>query len=184
MKEEEFELSGNKVRLRKLRVNDADFFLQLVTSPDWVRYIGNRGVHTVSAAQLYLLTDILLSYQINGFGLYCVEDFQGLRLGVCGLLRRDGLTHADLGFAFLPEHTKKGYAREAAELVLRYWLEKQGLEVIDAITLAENEPALNLLKNLGFIRQQSIQLPKNEKFFELFRIHTIGERAAAEGFDK
>jgi ribosomal-protein-alanine N-acetyltransferase len=171
MEEVEVTLTGIKTRLRHLQLSDADFILQLVNTPGWLEFIGNKAVFTHEDAKLYLATGPLISYLMQGFGLYCVEDLSSRALGLCGLLRRDGLAHADLGFAFLPEHTGMGYATEAAQLVLAHWFKKnETLEIIDAITLPTNQKAIRLLKKLGFSYQETIRLHAEQEELDLYRL--------------
>lgn len=172
MMEELSLLTGTKIHLRPLNVEDADFILTLVNTPGWLEFIGNRNVHTLEDAKLYLLTGPLASYYRWGFGLYCVVDAAtGASTGVCGLIRRDGLQHADIGFSFLPEYTGKGFAKEASQLVLKHWFKKEGLETIDAITLPINERAIGLLLKLGFNYQQTIRFGADQEVLALYRLH-------------
>jgi hypothetical protein len=56
MKEQDKELTGSRIRLRHLQIQDAEFILSLVNTPGWLEFIGNRDVHTLEDAKLYLLT--------------------------------------------------------------------------------------------------------------------------------
>lgn len=171
MKEQDKALIGSRIRLRYLQIQDAEFILTLVNTPGWLEFIGNRDVHTLDDAKLYLLTGPLASYYQHGFGLYCVEDKKlGSPMGICGLMRREGLQYADLGFSFLPVYTGQGYAKEAAGLVLDHWFKKEGLEIIDAITLPINARAITLLQKLGFNYQQHIRLSSDQPVLSLYRL--------------
>lgn len=48
---------------------DAPFIVELLNSPNWLQYIGDRSIKTVTDAQSYLLHGPLLSYVVSGFGL-------------------------------------------------------------------------------------------------------------------
>jgi RimJ/RimL family protein N-acetyltransferase len=171
MKEQDKELIGSRIRLRHLQIQDAEFILSLVNTPGWLEFIGNRDVHTLEDAKLYLLTGPLASYYHHGFGLYCVENKDsGAAMGICGLIRREGLQYPDLGFSFLPVYTGQGFAKEAAGLVLDHWFKKEGLEIIDAITLPVNLRAINLLQKLGFYYQQQIRLSGDQPVLSLYRL--------------
>src|SRR6266487_1295485 len=61
------------------------------------------------------------SYERFGFGLYLAElKNGGIPIGICGLLKREALADVDIGFAFLPQFWKKGYAFESATAVMAY----------------------------------------------------------------
>jgi RimJ/RimL family protein N-acetyltransferase len=96
--------------LRELNPDDAPFILELLNEADFLRFIGDKGVRNLAGAREYIRKGPVDSYVRNGFGLYaaCLRD--GSALGICGLVKRDGLSAPDLGFAFLARHRCKGYA--------------------------------------------------------------------------
>ena len=100
--------------VRWIEESDAPFVLRLLNDPDWLRFIGNRNVHTLDDAR----KQITERYRVGlakGFGAYLVElKATQTPLGMCSLIQRDYLDCPDLGFAFLPEYRSQGYAREAS----------------------------------------------------------------------
>ena len=139
-----------RLTLRHFTEADAEFILRLVNEPSWLRYIGDRGVRTVEDAAAYLRERWMPAYERHGYGLYLVERTEdGVPLGMCGLVRRDTLEHADIGFAFLPEFWGQGYAAESAAATLD---EARGLGMTHllAITHPENESSIRLLEKIGF----------------------------------
>ena len=60
------ELETERLVLRKLTVADAPFMLALVNQPDWLAYIGDRGVHTNDDAVQYVRTRALELYEAGG----------------------------------------------------------------------------------------------------------------------
>jgi RimJ/RimL family protein N-acetyltransferase len=108
-------------------------------------------------------------YERMGFGLYLVErKNDGAALGICGLIKRDGLDDVDLGFAFLPEFRAQGYAYESAAAVLAYGRSAFALKRIVAITSSANERSAHLLEDLGFTFEKMIQLPNDDEELKLF----------------
>lgn len=153
-------LETDRLILRKLSVDDAAFILKLVNDPLWLRFIGDRGVHTLADARDYILKGPVAMYARLGFGLYLVERKRdGPPLGICGLIKRDALEDVDLGFAFLPEYRAQGYAYESAAAVLAYGQSVLGLKRIVAITSPDNDRSANLLEKLGFTFEKMFQLP-------------------------
>jgi ribosomal-protein-alanine N-acetyltransferase len=137
--------------LRRLTLEDAPFIHRLVNDPDWLRFIGDRGVRTIADAEAYLRNGPLRMYQTYGFGLYAVErSSDGTAMGLAGLVKRDTLPDFDLGFAFLPSCRGQGYAREAALAVLAEAREAFGLKRILAITSLDNARSMRLLESIGF----------------------------------
>lgn len=144
-------VATERLRLRRLTPGDAEFMLRLLNDPSYVRYIGDRGVRTIEEARSYIVSGPLESYSRHGFGLYLVELKEtGEPLGICGLLKRESLPDADLGFALLPAFWGQGYAFEAASAVVRYARSEHGLTRLLAITSQDNDASIALLEKLGF----------------------------------
>jgi len=140
-----------RLRLRRLSEGDAGFLVELLNEPSFLRYIGDRGVRTAEDARRYVEKGPLESYARFGFGLLRVELRDGGEpIGICGLLKRDALPDADLGFALLPRFWSKGYAFEAATVVLDHGREALALKRILAITSPDNVASIQLLEKLGF----------------------------------
>lgn len=145
-------IHSERLLLRYIEYADAPFILQLLNTPGWLQYIGDRKVHSIEDAERYILNGPMKSYEDKGFGLLLViEKMSGIPIGICGLLKRDHLPHPDLGFAFLPEHMGKGYAFEAGTAVLNYGQASLHIDTIAAITLPDNTASVSLLKKLGFV---------------------------------
>ncbi len=132
-------LETDRLILRELTADDAAFILELLNDPGWLQYIGDRGVRNLADARQYIINGPMASYQRYGFGLYLVKlkDAE-TPMGICGLIKRDELEDVDIGFAFLPQFTGKGYALEAASAVMSYGSHELGIERIVAITSLDN----------------------------------------------
>lgn len=90
-----------RLRLRRLSADDAAFALELLSDPDYIRNIADRGVRTREDAERYILSGPVASYEQYGCGLYRVELREsGLPIGTCGLLRRD--YHPDIELGYCP----------------------------------------------------------------------------------
>ncbi|WP_128543255.1 GNAT family N-acetyltransferase [Larkinella soli] len=139
-----------RLLLRRLTDADADFILELLNTPSWLRFIGDRGVRNPDDARGYIRNGPQHSYEQHGFGLDLVAlKESGTPIGLCGLLKRDYLDHPDIGFAFLPDYAGKGYGYEAASAVIAYARTELGLEKIAAITDPDNTGSIRLLEKLG-----------------------------------
>ena len=149
-------LETARLALRYLTAADSAFILELVTDPDWLRFIGDRGVRTAEDARGYIERGPMKLYERLGFGLYLVALKDGTPLGMCGLIKRASLEDVDIGFALLPAFRGRGYANEAACAVRDYAFEVLGLERIVAITAPGNEASAKLLERLGFAYERTI----------------------------
>ncbi|HET9679903.1 MAG TPA: GNAT family N-acetyltransferase [Gammaproteobacteria bacterium] len=162
-------INTERLVLRHLCEEDAAFILELVNDSDWLRYIGDRGVKTLNDARGYILNGPMTMYKQFGFGLYRVElRDSGMPIGLCGLLKRDSLEDADIGFAFLPQYRGCGYAFEAAAATLEYGTHTLGLARIVAIVSPENTVSIRLLEKLGLRFEQAIRLPNETRDASLY----------------
>lgn len=162
-------LETERLRLRHLEAGDAPFIVALLNDPDWLRFIGDRGVRSEEQAIAYIQNGPARSYAERGFGLYLTQlKAGGEAIGLCGLIKRDFLAHVDLGFAFLPHFRGAGYALEAAAGVLHHADTILGLRRIVAITALDNERSAQLLQKLGFRVAGTIPYPGEEAPVRLF----------------
>lgn len=164
-------LETARLRLRHLTTADSAFILELVTDPDWLRFIGDRGVRTAEDARAYIENGPMKLYERLGFGLYLVALEDGTPLGMCGLIKRDSLEDVDIGFALLPAFRGRGYAHEAACAVRDYAFEVLGLERIVAITSPDNDASARLLERLGLAYERTIPGPSGGQVSRLFALN-------------
>ena len=66
-------LLTSRLRLRPLIMDDAEFILELVTDPDWLTYIGDKGVHSIEDAKRYICDGPQAMYQQHGLGLWFIK---------------------------------------------------------------------------------------------------------------
>lgn len=166
-------LETDRLVLRQISTGDAEFILDLLNQPSFLRFIGDRGVRTLEQARQFILDGPIASYERFGFGLYLVElGGPGTPLGICGLLKRESLEDVDIGFAFLPQFWGRGYAFEAASAVMKYGWKTLGLERIVAIASPDNERSFNLLRKLGLHYERPIRLAEDQPELRLFTSDT------------
>lgn len=162
-------IETDRLIISHLTLDDAAFIIKLVNSPGWLQYIGDRNVKTLEDARRYLENGPMKSYEQWGFGLYRVAvKNTNTAIGMCGLIKREGLADIDIGFALLPAYAGQGYAYEAAAAVLAYGKNQLGLQRIVAICMVDNAPSIKLLQKLGLRFEKMIRL--NEEDLALLAI--------------
>jgi RimJ/RimL family protein N-acetyltransferase len=162
-------LETNRLILRQLSTEDVAFILELVNEPSFIQNIGDRGVRTFEDARAYILRVAISSYEKNGFGLYLVElKDSGQSIGMCGLIKRDGLEDVDIGYAFLPRFWLKGYAVEAAAAVKDYARDMLGLKRLVAITDPANQGSIRVLEKIGLKYEKMVRLSADDIELKLF----------------
>ncbi|MGE0129521.1 MAG: GNAT family N-acetyltransferase [Blastocatellales bacterium] len=162
-------IETDRLTLRRLTTDDAQFILKLLNEPSFLRFIGDKGVRTLADARDYILNGPVAMYSRLGFGLYLTElKDDGAPIGICGLIKRDALEDVDIGFAFLPKFWAKGYAYEAASAVMAYGKDVLGLKRIVAITTPDNHASGKLLEKLGLQFERMARLSEGAEEVRLF----------------
>ena len=164
-------LETSRLTITPLTLADAAFIVELVNDPDWIRFIGDKHVHTLADAEAYLRNGPLAMYERHGFGLFRVDRrSDGSAVGMCGLIRRDGLDDVDIGFAFLAAARGQGFASEAAAAVMDYGFRELGLTRIVAITDLDNHASSRVLEKLGMRFTGTRTLPGDTTELKVYAI--------------
>jgi RimJ/RimL family protein N-acetyltransferase len=152
-------LTTSRLQLRHLTLDDAEFILRQVNEPTWLQYIGDKGVRDLDGARKYLTDGPMNLYQSKGFGLYAVELREGGGpIGMCGLIKRDTLPDADIGYAFLPEHFGKGYAVEAGTATVEHARRDFGMKRLLGLVSPDNAGSIRVLEKLGLAFERAEQM--------------------------
>jgi RimJ/RimL family protein N-acetyltransferase len=162
-------LETERLLLRQFTTADAEFIFEQLNEPSFIQNIGDRGVRTLADANSYLVNGPIASYAKNGFGLYLVvlkETHEPI--GMCGLIKRDGLDDVDIGYSFLPKFWSKGYAVEAALATKEYARDVIGLKRLVAITDPANEGSIRVLEKIGLRFEKMVRLSANDIELKLF----------------
>ena len=160
-----------RLLIKPTNIEDAAFILELLNSPKWIEHIGDRKVKTIEDAENYIRQKMLPQLERLGYSNNTIILKEtGEKVGVCGLYDREGLEGVDIGFAFLPQFEKKGYARESAEKLIDAAFTAFGISKIAAITTRQNIDSQNLLTKLGFKHSQNIFLPDDPEELRLYSL--------------
>jgi RimJ/RimL family protein N-acetyltransferase len=156
-------LETGRLTLHELTAEDAPFILELLLSRGFQENIGDRGVRDLEGARGYI-ERTRAGYAANGFGLWrCDLGATGEPAGICGLVKRDGLDHPDIGYAFLEGFWGSGLASEAAAATLAYARETLGLKTVVAIVQPANGGSIAVLRKIGMQAAGLIELPGHEE---------------------
>lgn len=147
-------LFTNRLNIVPLNTNYKEFIIELLNSAGWLKFIGERNVKTSADAENYI-------NKINNAEnlTYWVAELKETNapIGIITLIKRDYLDHHDIGFAFLPQYAKQGFAFEATKAILKEVMQKQQFEKMLATTIPENVSSINLLQKLGLRFQEEIE---------------------------
>ena len=161
-------LETERLILRQFELSDAKFIVELVNTPGWLEFIGDRNIRTEEAGINYLQSGPMKSYQENGFGLSMVATKEGTPMGMCGILKRDNFEYPDIGFAFLPAFMGNGYAFEIAAATLEHAKTELNLGPILAITMPTNRKSIRLLEKIGLKFKKTMYTPDRNEELMLF----------------
>ena len=163
-----------RLYLRRLNRDDAVFILDLLNQPSWLEYIGDKHVYNLNDAKKYIELAPMTMYDRYGFGLFlvCAKE-TSVPMGLCGLIKRDNLEDADLGYAFLPDYWQQGYALEAVLSILAYAKDTHHLTRVLALSKSTNSASKKLLKKVGFKFDRDLKLLEDEENLQIYQLELI-----------
>ncbi|WP_177200894.1 GNAT family N-acetyltransferase [Roseateles sp. YR242] len=136
---------------------DAPSMRALLNEPAWIQNIYDAEVRSDEQAAEWIRSRLLARYWSLGYGFWAVEGLDnGEFLGLCGVIKREGLDHPDIGYGFLSRHWGHGYAREAATATFAYCREVLGMQHILGTTGPENHASGRVLLAIG-LEDQGVQ---------------------------
>lgn len=153
----------DRLKIRELIVDDAEFILGLVNEPSFLENIGDKGVRDLEDARKFILDGPWASHRDRGYGQFLVELKEGGNpIGVCGVLYREALDVSDIGCAFLPQYWRCGYAFEAAIAVMEYGRSELGIEKIVGLTSEKNVASIKALEKLGMSFERMVKMSDDD----------------------
>lgn len=158
-----------RLTLRRLTLEDARFVLELLNEPDFLNFIGDRGVRSVEDAKGYISRTAISAYERYGYGMLLVGTKEtGESVGICGLIRREFLEDAEIGFAIHSKFGGLGFASEAAAAVMNYGLRELKLDRIVAIVTGDNVRSIRVLEKSGLEFEKKITWPDDGTELDLY----------------
>lgn len=157
--------------IRPTSESDAEFILEVLNTPKWIKYIGDRNIRTIESAKDYINEKMIPQLKRLGYSNYTIirkEDNR--KIGTCGLYDREGLDGIDIGFAFLPDYERKGYAFEASSRIKDAAFDEFNIETVIAITTRDNVSSQRLLEKLGLQFVEITKLPNEEEELLVYKI--------------
>jgi|JI9StandDraft_2_1071091.scaffolds.fasta_scaffold393882_1 ribosomal-protein-alanine N-acetyltransferase len=157
-------ISSERLAISPIGIKDASFVLELFNTSGWLKYIGDRNIHTVVDAEKFIENAVdnanACIWTIR------LKDNTALPIGIITLIKRDYLLYPDLGYALLPDWMNFGFALEATYAMMQEIQTFHHFESLHAITLKENEQSIKLLHKLDFNFEKD--LVENAELLQLF----------------
>lgn len=145
-----------------------NFLVELYNTPEFIASIGGKptSITNPEAARERLEGRFRTEHARNDYGTYLVSlkgkkssassadaIAESTPVGTISLMRGEGpnaFTVPDLGFAILPAHMRKGYAKESAEGLLAYAKKKLGVGAVLGLFDPRNQASSAVFRSLGF----------------------------------
>ena len=148
------DIVGGRVRLRELTKTDAPFIFELLNTEGWLRYIGDRNIGSIQDSEVFIQG---IQERPNMDYIIIEELASNKAVGIISYIHRPELEAPDLGFAILPQFSRKGLAYEASTIFLKHTLQNEKPNKILAITMPQNLASIGLLEKIGFVFISNIQ---------------------------
>lgn len=163
--------SSKRLIIRPTFEQDAELIFQLMNTPKFIKYVGDRKISSINDAKNYIHYKMLPQLYKIGYSTYTlVKKSKGNKIGICGLYDRNGIEGIDIGFSILPQFERLGYAYESTSRIIKAAFEEFKMEELKAITNQKNISSQALLKKLGFLITGKIVLPKEDDELFLFEL--------------
>lgn len=143
---------GEKIRLRELRLSDAEALLAYYNNPMVYRYLDWYGPTD------YKMAEDVLNHWINGYEKgyilrFAIADKESDQIIGTIFLTDVSEIKAEIGYELDERYWRKGIMTEAMNEVIRLAFNKLGITRLQAIACEENEASQKILEKMGFMKE-------------------------------
>ena len=145
---------GQVVRLRSIEPSDIQHFIRWNLNSERARYI-DFVWPPVSQVSLMEWVEVQSRRKLEDDSFHWIIEVND-RTAVGSISTHDCNSRVgtfSYGVDIAPEHQRKGYAREAIRLVLKYYFEELRYQKVTVPVHSDNEASLRLHERLGFQRE-------------------------------
>jgi RimJ/RimL family protein N-acetyltransferase len=142
------ELETERLRFRRFRGDDFPVYETWCADIEIMRYLGGKTFNRIEAWRH-------MAYQLGhwallGYGYYAVEEKSSGRLiGRVGFTNHAGWPGFELGWTIVPEFQRRGYATEAASMLLSYAFDMLDQPHVMSLIHPDNAPSRKVAEKLG-----------------------------------
>jgi len=151
-------LETKRLALRLYNEADTEALTEMYADIDVMRYVGTGKLLTREDAVKSV--NFWNNYHAKkGYANWAVEEKStGRFIGKCGLDDVPELGQTEVSYMFGKASWGKGYATESAEAVLEFGLRELKFEKLMALTYAENFSSQNVLKKIGMVYTDDVEV--------------------------
>jgi RimJ/RimL family protein N-acetyltransferase len=143
-------LETDRLRFRRLRPEDADWWMEYINSAEAIRFMPFRMGSSEDCA--VMIQRSLDRYAKDGSGLHAVLlKAEGRPVGQCGLLTQvvDDIDELEIGYHLLPTAWGHGYATEAALACKQFAQERRLVPSVVSLIDPDNHPSQRVAMRNG-----------------------------------
>jgi len=141
-------LETERLNFRMLRASDFPIYETWCANIDVMRYIGGKTLDRIMAWRN--LSNLVGHWGLLGYGYYAVEEkATGRFIGRVGFTNQPGWPGFELGWTIAPECQGKGYATEAARMLLPYAFDRLDQAHVISLIHKDNHPSRRVAEKLG-----------------------------------
>ncbi|MDB2385939.1 GNAT family N-acetyltransferase [Shewanella sp.] len=142
-------IETSRLIIRQFESQDIEAIFKLNSIPEVLTYIPGAAMTKLAQAEQILNDVILNSYAQRGYGRWAVEHkADGEVIGFCGPKYVEEFGEIELGYRYLPQYWRQGFAVEAGTAVLSVFDQYEINEVI-ALILNGNKGSEAVATKLG-----------------------------------
>ena len=142
------ELETRRLRFRMLRMEDFPVYETWCADINVMRYLGGKTLDRLLAWRH--LSNLLGHWAMLGYGYYAVEEkASGTFIGRVGFTNQPGWPAFELGWTIAPASQGRGYATEAATMLLEYAFTALGQSRVISLIHPDNLPSRKVAEKIG-----------------------------------
>lgn len=141
-------LETERLRFRLFQWSDFPTYEQWCARMEIQRYLGGKTFDRIQAWRH--LAYLKGHWDFLGYGYYAVEEkATGSLVGRVGYTNQPGWPGFELGWTIIPEYQGRGYATEAARMLLDYAFDALGQPHVMSLIHSDNAPSRRVAEKLG-----------------------------------
>lgn len=144
-------LSTSRTRIRRITESDFDEMMVVYGDLELMKYVGDSTALLEEDARKWIGIT-LDNYQKRGYGLFLVEDLDGLCIGFAGISHPGGQEQAEIKYTFKKAVWGTGIATEVVSGLTQYAFMAWNLPEVIATVDPENVASGRVLEKSGFSR--------------------------------
>lgn len=147
-------LITERLKLREINEDDADFIVKLRSDPSVYKYFINpRKISTDEHLDWYYNSYVNDHNRVEWIAIHC-----GKRVGVFGARRKaESDMQVEVSYILSPEHYGKGLASEAIEAIISYCKDHWGSTEAIATIHSGNDRSISFIMNLAFVLESQTE---------------------------